>query len=197
MSSNCLVAGTGNADDLTSVIDSRSGAGGVAGEQRQFVDLVSSQVPDDGPELEDLRGYAGRVTSRIFRPPDYLPPVVGAGGKAVIAPQRGERLHYTVLPHKPKTGISGIVRPREERRATPFLSQRLRRGGLGDAHDNAPVIFHGPCHITVRSAECAEVLRQSISPQGGMPALVSWQIGIARHPAAVIDTIAYASRSSQ
>src|SRR5215475_1789006 len=76
MSSNRLVADTGNSDDLTSVIDRRGGAGGVAGEQRQFFDfsMVSFQVPDDGLELEDLRGYAVlRITNRIFRPPDHLP----------------------------------------------------------------------------------------------------------------------------
>jgi hypothetical protein len=68
ISSNRLIADTGNSDDLTSVIDRRGGAGGIAGDQRQFFNfgIVSSRFPDDGLELEDLRGYAGRITNRIF-----------------------------------------------------------------------------------------------------------------------------------
>src|SRR5262249_25861414 len=39
MSSDRLVADAGDADDLTSVIDRRGGAGGIAGEQRQLFDF--------------------------------------------------------------------------------------------------------------------------------------------------------------
>src|SRR5262245_53882104 len=88
MSSHCLVTNARDADDLASIIDSRSGAGSVAGEQGEFFNLVSSRSPDDSPELEDLRGHAGRVANSIFRPPHYLTTVVGASGEAIISPQR-------------------------------------------------------------------------------------------------------------
>src|SRR5262245_47689384 len=160
--------------------------------------MVSSWSPDDGPELEDLRGYAGPVTNRIFRPPNHLSPVVGACGKAVIATQRGKRPHLTILPHKSQTGIADIVSSGgEERRATPALSQWFRRGSLGNTNDNAPVIFHGPGHVAVRPTECAEVKCHSMSPQDSVPAQISRQVRITRHPAPVVDAIAYVSRSTE
>jgi hypothetical protein len=123
-SSDRLVADTGNADNLPSVIDSYSGAGGVARERKQFFDfdIVFFQVPDDSPELEDLRGYACCVTNRIFRPPDHLAPIVGAGGKSVVPTQRGKRPHYSVFPYKPKTCFADIERSAEESRTTPSLT---------------------------------------------------------------------------
>src|SRR5262245_17782025 len=112
MSSDRLVAPTGNADCLPPVIDRRGGAGGVAGGQRQRFDFdivivfVFFQVPDDSHEPEDLRGLASlRVTNRSFSPPDHLPPIVGGGGKAVVPAQRRKLLHYSVsvFPLNPKT----------------------------------------------------------------------------------------------
>src|SRR5262245_3993720 len=119
MSSDRLVASTGNADCLPPVIDRRGGAGGVAWERKQLFDFdivivfVFFQVPDDSHEPEDLRGLASlRVTNPSFRPPDHLPPIVGGGGKAVVPTQRGKLLHYSVsfFPHKPKTFFADIER---------------------------------------------------------------------------------------
>src|SRR5262245_47353979 len=206
MSSDRLVASTGNADYLPPVIDSYSGAGGVAWERRQLFDFdivivfVFFQVPDDSHELEDLRGLASlRVTNRSLRPPDHLPPIVGGRGKAVVPAQRGKLFHYSVfvIPHKPKTFFADNERSAEESRTAPTLAFWLRLVGLGDAHDNTPVVIHRPCHAAIRSAERAEGDQFSISPQRGLPALVSRHTGIARHPAAVIDAVAAAARPSQ
>src|SRR5215813_12184015 len=183
MSSDRLVAPAGNADCLPPVIDRRGGAGGVAWERKQLFDFdtvivfVFSQVPDDSHESEDLRGLASlRVTNRSFRPPDHLPPIVCAGGKAVVPTQRGKLLHYSdsVIPHKPKTFFADPERSGEESRATPILTFWLRLVGLGDAHNKTVVVFHRPCHAAVRSAERTESDRLIIiiSPQDCLPSLV-------------------------
>src|SRR5262245_19130283 len=208
MSSDRLVAPAGNANYLPPVIDSYSGAGGVAWERKQLIDFdivivsvfVFFQVPDDSREPEDLRVLAPlRVTNRSVRPPDHLTSLVGGGGKAVVPTQRGKLLHHSVsvIPHKPKTFFADNERAVEESRTTPTLAFWLRLVGLGDAHDNTSVVFHRPCHAAIRSAERAEGDQFPISPQRGLPALVSRHTGIARHPAAVIDAVAAAARPSQ
>src|SRR5262245_60797386 len=203
-SSDGLVAPAGNADCLPPVIDRRGSAGGVAWERKQLFDfdivIVFFQVPDDSHEPEDLRGLASLgVTNRSFRPPDHLPPIVCAGGKAVVPTQRGKLLHHSdsVFPHKPKTFFADPERSGEESRATPILTVWLRLVGLGDAHNKTVVVFHRPCHAAVRSAESAESDRliSIISPQDCLPSLVIRK-GVARRPAAVIDAVAAAVRTS-
>src|SRR5207244_12890330 len=86
MPSNGLVTDARNAHDLTIVIDRCGGSGSVAGDQREFVDLVwRSQSPDGWAKLEDLVAWIGLAATRggmnaIVRPSDYLTEVVGSGG---------------------------------------------------------------------------------------------------------------------
>src|SRR5438128_7890346 len=86
MSSNGLVADARNAHDLTIVIDRGGGSGGVAGDQREVVDLICwSQSPHGWAKLEDLGAATGGVMNTILRPPHHLTQVIGSGGKAIIS----------------------------------------------------------------------------------------------------------------
>src|SRR5438477_233971 len=145
ISSNRLVADARYAHGLSLVIDRRGRSRCVTGNQREFVDLVGSGSPDDRAKLKNLGRDAGRVMTGILRPPDYLTAVVGASRKAVISTQRGKCAHHSPFPPEPEIDIADIVRPRVESRATPELPQRVRRGSLGSAYDDALVIFHIPC----------------------------------------------------
>jgi hypothetical protein len=156
-SSNRLVTSARDADDLASVVDRGSSAGGVPGEHRKFADLASVRLPDDSAKLQDLGRDAGRVMHGVLRPPDDLAMVVRAGGKAVIAPQRRKRAHHARLPHEPKACRAGSGSPGEKSRTTPVLAQRIRRVGLGDPCDQTDVVLHGPRDAAVGSAESAEV----------------------------------------
>src|SRR5438552_13204039 len=94
MSSNGLVADARNAHDLTIVIDRGGGAGSVAGDQREVVDLICwSQSPHGWAKLEDLVAWiglaaTGGVMNAILRPPHYLAQVIGSGSKAVISSRK-------------------------------------------------------------------------------------------------------------
>src|SRR5439155_20776958 len=165
MSSNRLVADARNADGLTPVIDRCGGSGSIAGDQREFLDLiVSGSSPDDRPKLEDLGRDASGVMAGILCPPDHLTAVVGSSGKAIISTQCGKSSHLALFPNKPKINKADIVRSRIKSRATPELSQRLRRSSLGNTDDDAPIIFYGPCDIAVWSAERAEIEYRTVSP---------------------------------
>ena len=195
--SDRLVASARDANDLAPVVDRGGGAGGVTGEGRELPDRVASRPPEDGPKLQDLGRDAGRVMHRVFRPPDHLTPVVGAGGEAVVASQRGERPHRAPFPHESATDPAGCRRRRKKGGAAPALSQRIRGGRLSDAHDHAPVVLHRPGHAAVGAAERAEVEDRTGEPQRRVPVLVPRQVGITRHPAAIVEAVAPADRSAE
>src|SRR5438876_7316531 len=148
MSSNGLIADTRNAHDLTIVIDRRGGAGGVAGDEREFVDLIGPQSPHGWAKLEDLSAATRGVMNAILRPPHHLTQIVGSGSKTVIATRKiGQSPHLALFPNEAE--IDKAEGPTVESRATPVLTVRLRRGSLGNTHDDARGIFHVPCYITV------------------------------------------------
>src|SRR5437773_5583090 len=135
-----------------------------------------------------------------LRPPDHLVPAVDAGGEALVAAERGQRLHHAILPYEPTTDMAGHAG--EERRATPLFPQWVEVGSLGDAYDRALVVGPGPNHAavarwTVRPPERAEVAYRSVAPQGRMPGVVPGQVGEARHPAAIVDRRAPARHSTE
>src|SRR5438094_7744441 len=149
MSSDGLVANARNAHDLTIVIDRRGSSGTVAGDQRKVVDLIwRPQSPHGWAELEDLGAATRGVMNAILRPPDHLTQVVGSGSKTVIATRKiGQSPHLALFPNEAE--IDKAEGPTVESRATPVLTVRLRRGSLGNTHDDARGIFHVPCYITV------------------------------------------------
>src|SRR4030095_9931094 len=115
----------------------------------------------------------------ILRPTDHFTAAVGPRGKAVVSAQGRQRSHLAAFPNEPEIDITDVVRPRIESEATPPLPQRLRRGSLGNTHDDAAVVLHVPGDIAVWSAEGAKVLDRAgctISPQGGMATRVSPQV---------------------
>ena len=90
------------------------------------------------------------VMNAILRPPDHLTEVVGSGGKAVISTRKcGQSPHLALFPNEPEIDKADIVRPTVESEATPPLPQRLRRGSLGNTHDDALGIFDVPCYTAV------------------------------------------------
>src|SRR5438552_2594631 len=159
MSSNGLVADARNAHDLTIVIDRRGGSGSVAGDQREFVDLIwRSQSPHGWAKLEDLGAAARGVMNAILGPPDYLTEVVGSCSKTVVSTRKvGKSPHLVLFPNEPEIDISDVVRRTVESRAAPALAEQLRVGSLGNTHQDSRRIFHVPCDTAVWSAECAEV----------------------------------------
>src|SRR5438552_4809860 len=161
MSSNGLVADTRNAHDLTIVIDRCGGSGSVAGDQREFVDLIwRSQSPHGWAKLEDLGAATRRVMNAILGPPDYLTQVIGSGSKTIISSSKiGQSPHLALalFPNEAKIDIADIVRRTVESRATPAFAEQLRVGSLRNTHDDSRRIFHVPCYTAVWSAECAEV----------------------------------------
>src|SRR5207249_2220102 len=179
-SSNGLVADTGDAHDLTIVIDRGGGSGSVAGDQRQVLDLIRwSQSPHGWTKLEYLGAATVGVMNAILRPPDHLTQVVGSGCKPVIAAGKwGKSSHLAVLPDEPKIDIADVVRRTVESRATPALAERLRHRSLGNTHDDSRGIFHVPCDTAVWSAECEEVGQRTVSPQRSVPVPIR-QSGIA------------------
>ncbi len=116
--------------------------------------------------------------------------VISAGGKAVISPQGRKCRHDTIFPSEPEIDKADVVRRRIKSRATPSPSQRVRHIRLGNADNNAPAILRVPGYIAVWSAEGAKVFdRRAAAPESSVPALVSRQVGIACHPATVIDAV--------
>ena len=76
--------------------------------------------PYDGPKLQDLgRPDAGWILYGVFGPADDLAPVVGAGGEAVVAAQRGKLQALSPPPDDSETGETGACRARKEGGATP------------------------------------------------------------------------------
>src|SRR5436190_20199091 len=159
MPSNGLVTDARNAHDLTIVIDRCGGSGSVAGDQREFVDLVwRPQSPHGWAKLEDLGAATRGVMKTILRPPDYLTQVIGSGSKTVVSTRKiGQSPHLALLPNEPEVDIPDVARCTAESRATPVLAEWLRRESLGNTDDDTRGIFHVPCHTAVWSAECAEV----------------------------------------
>ena len=123
------------------------------------MDLIwRSQSPHGRAKLEDSGCSNTWVMNAILGPPDHLTQIVGSGGKAIISSRKiGQSPHLAVLPNEPEVDIADVVRRTVESRATPALAQRLRRGSLGNTHDDSRGIFHVPCDTAVWSAEGAEV----------------------------------------
>src|SRR5205823_3476945 len=192
-----------NAHDLTIIIDRRGGSRGVAGDQREFVDLVvwRSQSPHGWEKLENLVAWLVLAATRVvmnasLRPANRLTQVIGSGGKTIVSTRKiGKRPHLVVFPNEPEVDIAYVVRRTVESRATPVLD-RLRRKSLGNTHEDARGIFHVPCDTAVWSAQCAEIREQTVSPQCSVPIPVR-QSGIACHPALVVNAVSPATSSSE
>ena len=95
MSSNGLVANSGDAHDLTVIIERCGSPRAVSGDQGEILDLIWwSQVPYRGTKLEYLWRDACRIMNIILCPTDHLAQVVGSCGKTVIATWKiGESSH--------------------------------------------------------------------------------------------------------
>src|SRR5882762_7929980 len=111
MSSNRLVADARNAHDLTKIIDRRGGAGSVAGDQRQVMDLVWwPESPHGWAKLEDLGRDACVVFNAILRPAHHLTQVISSRGKTVISTRKiGKSPHLAVFQNESKIDIAHIV----------------------------------------------------------------------------------------
>src|SRR6266850_3179591 len=189
------VADPRDADHLTAVVDGGGGSHRVAGQRGKHLDLIVARPPDDGPELQDLRGNAGGIVHGRFRPSDYLAAVVRAGGKSVAAPQRRKRADGAPLPHYASAGLAGARG--EERAAAPSLAQGVRRVGLGNPRDEAKVVFHRPDDAAVGPTERAEIDPPAVEPQGRVLGGVPWKVRRPRRPAQVIQAVARADRSAK
>src|SRR5439155_24015867 len=111
-----------------------------------------SECPQGRTKLDDLVTATRGVMDTILRPSDHLTEVVGSGCKAVISTRKcGQSPHLALFPNEPEIDKADIVRPTVESEATPPLSHRLRRGCLGNTHDDALGIFHVPCYTAVWS----------------------------------------------
>src|SRR5205807_2562174 len=118
----------------------------------------------------------GRIVHGIFRPTDNLTATVRAGRESVVSAESRQRAHRSVLPDESKVNVTCAGCSRIERRAAPRFAQWIRRGGLGDAGDDAGVTFYRPRDCTIRSAERAQIGERAISPESGVPALISSKI---------------------
>ena len=123
-------ADAGDADDLALVVDPHGRLVRLSVERRQLHDLAV-RLPEDRPELADLREVAGRIVGGGLRPSDDLTEVVDAGGKAVAPAERRERRHHAVPPREADAGGAGS--PGDEGRAAPRLVQHDAAAGAGPA----------------------------------------------------------------
>src|SRR5262249_3712491 len=157
VSADGLVADACYSHDLSTVINSRRGSAGVAGDQWELLDLICIGTPHHWTELEHLCSHACRIVDTILRPSDDAAPVVSAGGEAIVAAwNRIKRLHRSLLPYETETGKSSSSWSREESEAAPIFSVRFRRVGLRDSGDDSSIVFHRPRHaaVLVGSAKC-------------------------------------------
>ena len=158
-----------------------------------------SQIPHGWAKLQDLgRDAPFRIFNTILRPAHSLTQVIGSRGKAVISTLKiGKCPHLVVFPNEAKIDIPGSERPKVEEETAPKLPPWLRRGSLGNTHDNARGIFHVPCDTAVWSAECVEIGEHTVSPQRSVPGLVSRQSGITCRPSLVIDAVSGATGAAE
>src|SRR6266542_2302523 len=103
----------------------------------------------------------------------------------------------TAWSHVPETDKTGRSSRGEKGRAAPVLPQWIGRGSLGYARKPANVVLHWPCHAAVRPSESAEVDLRSVEPEGRVPTLVSREVGVACHPAPIVDAVASADRATE
>src|ERR1700722_7592258 len=131
---------------------------------------------------------------RVLRPTDNLAAIVYSGHIAVVAAERWQRRHHSVLPRKPKAHMPGDGW--KKCRATPVLSQRIDVRSLGNAGQFARIVFVGPCDIAVRSAKSSQVNRRS-EPQFSVHRGVPRKVRAAGDPAKIVDATGSAARSPQ
>src|SRR5437773_1388520 len=165
--------------------------------QRKACDM---KPPSGSPGPSGLENRTTSPDALMTRGAPQVAPAVDAGGEALVAAERGQRLHHAILPYEPTTDMAGHAG--EKRRATPLFPQWVEVGSLGDAYDRALVVEPGPNHAavarwTVRPPERAEVAYRSVAPQGRMPGVVPGQVGEARYPAAIVDRRAPARHSTE
>src|ERR1700691_1826877 len=132
-----------------------------------------------------------------FRPAYYLAQVVFAGGKSVVATQRGQPCHHAKLPDKACAYMSGRYASRSKGGTTPRLPERIHRCGFGKTGDLAVVVFVRPLDVAVWTAERAEVESQSVDPHRGVLGDIARLIGSADRPTYVVNGITLASRSAK
>jgi hypothetical protein len=81
---------------LAGVVDRGSDPVRIAWERREFLGLPV--LPYDWLKMEDFWGCAGGVGRRILGKPKHLASVVDIDGLAIIAPERGKRVHHSGSP---------------------------------------------------------------------------------------------------
>src|ERR1700685_2315721 len=132
-----------------------------------------------------------------FRPAYYLAQVVFAGGKSVVATQRGQPCHHAKLPHEAGAYMSGRYASRSKGGTTPRLPERIHRCSFGKTCNLTVIVFVWPLDVAVWTAERAEVESQSVDPHGGVLGDISGLIGSANRPTYVVNGIPLASRSAE
>src|SRR5271169_4985024 len=153
--------------------------------------LARLRPPDHRLQVEDLGGDTGWVLSAVLGKSNHLAPIVDSGGVAVIAAQRGKRVHRALLPHKPEA-----YQARPE--AAKILTQRVGSGSVRNTRDQANVVLDWPIHTAVWPSQRAEVGHpRAFLPQKSVSGLVALQVRLSRHPALVVNAVGYARRSAQ
>src|SRR5262249_31103329 len=151
---------SGDAEDLTSGVDEHRPSVGVTRNCREFVSLPIR--PDDGPILQNLWRYTGRVSMVSFRSPDHLATRIDPMPTTVIAAQRGQRSHNALSPNEGNTyEVSGTAE---------LFGQRIRSQRLRNAGDSATLV-NGKSRA-VRTSQRAEVDHHAVLPQKAMSAAV-------------------------
>ena len=192
------IAVAGNTDNLAPIVDPRRGRGGITGQRPQLVHRALLRVPHDRAELELLRRVARRIEHRRLGPTDHLPGAVNAGRKSLIAAQRGQGFHHAVLPDGADADVA--CHARQKGSAAPFFVQRVERGGLADAGDDAVVADAGPLHDAVRPAERPQCVEHCAVPERGDARRVAGPVHEACDQAAIADagcTVARAAKRRQ
>src|SRR5215469_12093340 len=189
-------ASTRTADNLAYVVYCDRSSDIVAVERAKLLDLARFRPPNDSLGIEDLRGNAGWVMSAVLRHADYLAEIVDRKSLAVIASQRGERGHNAILPAEGKTYmVDTLAKVAPTEITLRLLPEWICLGCLGCTDDNAKVI--GRTRSAVEPSECAEVDLRTLPPQEGVLVLIALQVGIASHPAVVVNPVGCAYGTPQ
>src|SRR5690348_8354967 len=112
--SNCLIAGTGNADYVSVVIDRDCGSVRIVSERRKLFLNFSIRSPDHCFELKNLMSaIASRIMNVVLRPADDLACIVSACGESIVSSQSRKRAHDAEFPRESYACVS-CVRWKEE-----------------------------------------------------------------------------------
>jgi len=142
---------------LAAIVDVQRQPIGIAGIRGETVDFAIT--PNGGQELKNLGGGAGWIGDRGFGESNCLSPAIDHVDGAVVAAERGERIHDAVGRFEGKTDEVGAE-------AAEIFSVGIRGGGFGLADGFASVVYTK--RDAVGSAERAKVDRLFPDPDNGM-----------------------------